>query len=101
MKKTKSILTNTVISGALALQGTIADAQDKSSQAAEHTETIRPFKVHFPDSDLKELRNRIQATRWPKRETVNDASQGVQLATIQKLASYWAKDYNWRKKKRS
>lgn len=97
MKKTKNILASTVISGALALQGTIADAQGISNMSAKSTETIHPFKVHFPDSDLKELRDRIQATRWPKSETVADASQGVQLATIQKLATYWLKDYNWRK----
>ena len=53
--------------------------------------------MQFPDSDLKELRRRIQATKWPKKETVADGSQGVQLATIQKLAKYWATDYDWRK----
>jgi pimeloyl-ACP methyl ester carboxylesterase len=58
---------------------------------------IRPFHVNFPESDLTELRKRIEATRWPDRETVSDATQGVQLATIQALAAYWAKDYDWRK----
>jgi pimeloyl-ACP methyl ester carboxylesterase len=53
--------------------------------------------VSFPDADLQELRRRIEATRWPERETVADASQGVQLATMQKLARYWAKEYDWRK----
>lgn len=59
--------------------------------------TIRPFSVHIPDEDLDDLRRRILATRWPDRETVADASQGVQLATMQKLAAYWANDYDWRK----
>ena len=59
--------------------------------------SIRPFKFHAPESDLVDLRSRIANTRWPDRETVMDASEGVQLATMQKLAQYWAKDYDWRK----
>jgi len=58
---------------------------------------IRPFHVHFPDEALVDLKRRITATRWPEREIVADQSQGVQLATIQKLASYWATKYDWRK----
>jgi pimeloyl-ACP methyl ester carboxylesterase len=60
------------------------------------SDSIRPFKVHFPDEALADLKRRIAATRWPERETVADQSQGVQLATIQKLARAWA-DYDWRK----
>src|SRR5215831_11063487 len=56
---------------------------------------IRSFRVGFPDSDLTELRQRVNATRWPERETVPDASQGVQLATMQKLARYWTTEYDW------
>jgi pimeloyl-ACP methyl ester carboxylesterase len=52
--------------------------------------------VKFPETELAELRKRINATRWPERETVSDASQGVQLATIQKLARYWGTEYDWR-----
>src|SRR5690349_14244998 len=74
---------------------------DVMPEVAEQTEgeqsEIRPFHVSFPDTELAELRRRIKATRWPERETVADASQGVQLATDQKLASYWATDYDWRK----
>ena len=58
---------------------------------------IRPFQVSVPDTELTELRRRIEATRWPERETVADQSQGVQLATVQKLAGYWATEYDWRK----
>ena len=57
---------------------------------------LRPFQVEFPEAELTELRRRVNATRWPERETVADASQGVQLATIQKLARYWGTEYNWR-----
>ena len=58
---------------------------------------IHPFHVNVAEEELSELRRRINATRWPERETVTDATQGVQLATIQALASYWAKEYDWRK----
>jgi len=59
---------------------------------------IRPFKMpHVSDEELAELRRRIKATRWPTRELVSDDSQGVQLATTQALATYWASDYDWRK----
>jgi hypothetical protein len=54
---------------------------------------IRPFTIETPEADLEELRSRITATRWPEKETVADQSQGVQLATIQKLARYWATGY--------
>jgi pimeloyl-ACP methyl ester carboxylesterase len=57
---------------------------------------IRPFRVDMPDERLADLRRRIAATRWPSRELVSDRSQGVQLATLQELARYWATDYDWR-----
>ena len=58
---------------------------------------IRPFRASIPEEDLDDLRRRILATRWPEKETVNDSSQGVQLATTQKLAHYWATGYDWRR----
>jgi pimeloyl-ACP methyl ester carboxylesterase len=64
---------------------------------AVQDETIRPFHMTFSDEQLADLHQRIAATRWPERELVNDASQGVQLATMQELARYWASDYDWRK----
>ena len=71
--------------------------QQGPEPAADKT-AIRPFQVEtVPEAELTELRRRINATQWPERETVMDASQGVQLATMQKLAQYWAKDYDWRK----
>src|ERR687893_1858487 len=57
---------------------------------------IRPFHVEFPEEALDDLRRRIAATRWPSRELVDDRSQGVQLATAQALARYWATEYDWR-----
>jgi pimeloyl-ACP methyl ester carboxylesterase len=72
-------------------------APQKGSEQAADKNAIRPFHVNVPEAELTELRRRINATKWPERETVMDASQGVQLATIQKLARYWATDYDWRK----
>ena len=59
--------------------------------------SIRPFKFHATDEALADLHRRIVATRWPSRELVTDASQGVQLATMRELARYWQSDYDWRK----
>ena len=70
-------------------------AQRASKQADK--DAIRPFQVNFPETELTELRRRINATKWPERETVADATQGVQLATMQNLARYWGTDYDWRK----
>jgi len=58
---------------------------------------IRPFRVNVPEAEVADLRRRITATRWPERETVMDTSQGVQLGTMQKLATYWATEHDWRK----
>jgi len=68
-----------------------------SSNQADDKNAIRPFHASVPDAELTELRRRINATKWPERETVPDASQGVQLATIQALAHYWGTKYDWRK----
>jgi pimeloyl-ACP methyl ester carboxylesterase len=64
---------------------------------AAQDDAIRPFRINVPEEQLVELRRRIAATRWPDRETVMDETQGVQLATIQKLARYWATGHDWRK----
>jgi pimeloyl-ACP methyl ester carboxylesterase len=71
--------------------------QTSATQQPSDKNAIRPFQVNVPEAELTELRRRINATQWPERETVTDQSQGVQLATIQKLARYWATDYDWRK----
>jgi pimeloyl-ACP methyl ester carboxylesterase len=69
---------------------------ERSKQAAG-ANAIRPFRVSFSEAELTDLRKRIEATRWPPRETVADATQGVQLATTQALARYWAANYDWAK----
>jgi pimeloyl-ACP methyl ester carboxylesterase len=70
--------------------------QARPSATAEDC-SIRPFHINVPEEQLVDLRRRIEATKWPDRELVTDSTQGVQLATMQKLAHYWATDYNWRK----
>src|SRR5258705_7832242 len=86
----------------------ITNSNSKSSQMedimtqpgaaqGEQATAVRPFHWNFSDAEVTDLRRRVNATKWPERELVADASQGVQLATMQKLASYWGKDYNWRK----
>ncbi len=80
------------------LQGAINNNKTISNDTSKiNNLDIRPFHVNFPEAELTELRRRIIATRWPERETVTDQSQGVQLATIQKLARYWATEHDWRK----
>ena len=65
-------------------------------QASTDKTAIRPFQVGFPEAELTELRRRVNATRWPERETVTDDSQGVRLAMMQELARYWGTDHDWR-----
>jgi pimeloyl-ACP methyl ester carboxylesterase len=71
----------------------MAVTTEKTADATE----IRKFTIDIPEADLEDLRARIAATRWPEKETVDDASQGVQLATMQALARYWETEYDWRK----
>jgi pimeloyl-ACP methyl ester carboxylesterase len=86
----RSLLAGAAAVGALSLfSGSFA--------AAAASDDIRPFRVDFPEDALADLKRRIAATRWPDQETVNDDSQGVRLATIQKLARYWQTKHDWRK----
>jgi len=81
-----------------ALAATVLGVASTPVVVPEDSDTaIRPFKIKVPDAELAELRRRIMATRWPEPELVPDASQGVQLATMQKLARYWSTEYDWRK----
>jgi pimeloyl-ACP methyl ester carboxylesterase len=75
----------------------VASLLPEATRAATEDKAIRPFRIGVPEEQLTDLRHRIAATRWPDKETVTDPSQGVQLATIQKLARYWQTDHDWRK----
>ena len=80
------------------LAATAIGVASATPAAAETNDTaIRPFRVNVPDATLADLRKRVLATRWPEKETVNDRSQGVQLAKLQELVRYWGTDYDWRK----
>lgn len=90
-----------VAASSAAPNAVVAQASGGDAAAAKATSgdtSIRPFpKTHISDADLADLRRRIAATRWPSKETVDDTTQGVQLATMRKLADYWQSDYDWRK----
>src|ERR1700726_1151903 len=72
-------------------------ATQRGAEQATDKTAIRPFHVNVPETELTELRRRINAIKFPERETVTDATQGVQLATMQALARYWATEYDWRR----
>ena len=88
----------TALATSAAAAGLAALAGSKVAQALTDASTaIRPFRVQFSDADLADMRRRVNATKFPEKETVNDFSQGVPLATIQKVAQYWGTQYDWRK----
>lgn len=76
------------------MTGTMARPADPRSTDQS---SIRPFQISFSDAELADLRRRVTATRFPEKETVNDFTQGPPLATVEKLARYWAEEYDWRK----
>ena len=99
MSATSSTLSRRTVLAASAAAGA-ANLLPGAAIAADNTDertAIRPFSFRAPEPALAEMRRRVSATIWPEQETVADASQGVQLATMQKLARYWATDYDWRK----
>ncbi|HTJ14564.1 MAG TPA: epoxide hydrolase [Dinghuibacter sp.] len=83
-----------ILTGAVAILGATTNAQQAP---ANNNNDIRPFKVHFSDEALADLRRRVLATNWPDQETVGDLSQGLKLETMKSLAHYWATTYDWRK----
>lgn len=90
MQKKKNLISSTIITGAII-------ATSALSVHAQSTELIVPFHVNIPEKKLVDLKRRILATQWPEQENVKDDSQGVQLATMQAIAKYWATAYDWRK----
>ena len=97
MKKKKNNLASTIISGAIVLSGSAGQAQTSKPTDLRSSDEVRPYHIKVSEAALNDLRQRIKSTRWPDKETVNDETQGVQLATMQKLAQYWGTDYDWRK----
>ncbi len=91
MKNKENVIASKILTGAFMMMAVNPSVQ------AQNSTSIRPFHINFSDSALVDLRQRILATRWPDKETVDDPSQGVQLETVKELAHYWATDYDWRK----
>lgn len=96
MTSTSITPTRREVLAAAAAAGAASLLTGTATVAAEQA-TISPFTVETPEEELTDLRRRVAATRWPERETVADPSQGVQLATMQRLADYWETDHDWRK----
>ncbi|HET9395003.1 MAG TPA: epoxide hydrolase, partial [Nitrospiraceae bacterium] len=95
-----SAAATTIAASSLALPGLLFSERTKAVNAVTQpsdTDSIRTFRVNVPEADLIDLRRRIKATRLPEKEPVADHSQGVPLATVEKLARYWANEYDWRK----
>ncbi|CAA9243309.1 MAG: Epoxide hydrolase [uncultured Cytophagales bacterium] len=90
------MLAGALLMGAFLLQSAFGNAPARPSETVP-PETIRPFRVHVPQADLDQLRDRVLATRWPDPETVADRSQGVRLAKLQALVQHWGTGYDWRK----
>lgn len=98
MKNSTTLVSRAFWTGVLALQLTAASAQGGLKKAdVKNDEAIRPYKVAISNTDLKDLRERALATKWPSKETVADQSQGAQLSKLQDLVHYWGTKYDWRK----
>ena len=99
----RALLATSAAAGAVTLLPALASdalaqpSNQGNSQMATKADAVRPFSINFTDEALVDLRRRINATKWPDQEQVTDDSQGVRLATAQKLARYWATEYDWRK----
>ena len=87
----------TDLAAAGAARSSHSSLQGDSHMCTTEAEAIRPFSFHAPQSELDDLRRRVAAARLPEKELVSDFSQGVPLATVQKIARYWATEYDWRK----
>jgi len=85
------------IAFAITMISIIPTTRSHAASTTDEREAIRPYNINIPEEALTDLRQRVKATRWPDKETVSDQSQGVQLATVQKLARYWSTDYDWHK----
>ncbi|MBC7935772.1 MAG: epoxide hydrolase [Rhizobacter sp.] len=97
MTKTTKILASTMLSGAMALQGTISVAQGGPNEEIQSEEALRPFYAKLPEASVMDLRKRVMETRWPDMETVTDQSQGAKLSNMKDLINYWGTGYDWRR----
>jgi len=96
-QKNKRSFLNAIVTGAFMLIAATSFGQKKQTQKANDLEAIRPYHIIVNQEAITDLKNRVNATRWPQQETVTDQSQGVKLAQIQRLVKYWGTDYDWHK----
>lgn len=97
IQKNKRSFLNAMAAGAFMLVAANSFGQKIQTQKAKDLEAIRPYHISVNQEAITDLRNRVNATRWPQQETVTDQSQGVKLAQIQRLVKYWGTDYDWHK----
>ena len=97
IQKNKRSFLNAMAAGAFMLVAANSFGQKIQTQKAKDLESIRPYHISVNQEAITDLRNRVNATRWPQQETVTDQSQGVKLAQIQRLVKYWGTDYDWHK----
>jgi pimeloyl-ACP methyl ester carboxylesterase len=97
IQKNKRSFLNAMATGAFMLIAATSFGQKNQTQTAIDSESIRPYHISVSQEAITDLKNRVNATRWPQQETVTDQSQGVKLAQIQKLVKYWGTDYDWHK----
>ena len=94
MRQTRCTTLLVTAVGSLLLAGSV---EAQTTRAATADSSIRPFRINVPQQALMDLKRRINATRWPDKETVADRSQGAQLASMEELVRYWGTKYDWRK----
>jgi pimeloyl-ACP methyl ester carboxylesterase len=97
MTKLSTILSALLLGTSLVSPAAAQTIASPVSAAGKQDTSIRPFQFHATDAQLADLKRRIETTNWPDQETVNDTSQGVKLATMKKVADYWANGYDWRR----
>lgn len=97
IQKNKRSFLNAMAAGTFMLVAANSFGQKIQTQKAKDLEAIRPYHISVNQEAITDLRNRVNATRWPQQETVTDQSQGVKLAQIQRLVKYWGTDYDWHK----
>jgi len=97
IQQNKKSFLNAIAAGIFILMTTIGFAQKNQDKTKIKDESVRPYHISISQDALTDLRNRVNATRWPDKETVADQSQGVKLQQIQSLVKYWGTDYDWRK----
>ena len=97
IQKNKRSFLTAIATGAFIIIASTGFAQKNQTAAKTNDESIRPYHINISQDALTDLRNRVNATRWPDKETVTDQSQGVKLQQIQSLVKYWGTDYDWRK----